>query len=158
MGSMIAWIWFLYQILPRPVYPGWDTMNCIAVGNQASWCYHVFVLRSLHFVKRICDHSSKTQSRADEWKGKIEVMVRLEVDGNIGWLGQLRQLALESLETRKKVVSQVPDLTAVTFKRCLCTHGTQEVVWKGGRDLQCVLLRDVSKILIVVFCITVFYL
>ena len=62
---------------------------------------------------------------------------------------------LESLETRKKIVSQVPDLTAVTCKRVFCVNVEHEVVVLGG-DLQCGFLRDASKILKIVFCITVF--
>jgi len=40
---------------------------------------------------------------------------------------------LESLETRKKVVSQVPDLTAVTCERVfLCERGTRSCSVGGG--------------------------
>ena len=141
MGTMIAWIWFLYQLLPRQVYPGWDTLSYIAVGNQAIWCYTVFVLRSLHYVSLEDVWSQQQNPEQSRWVEREDWCHGLNggrwqyrlMWATLALGARCKQSSgLESLGNRKKVMIQVPDQMAVTCKRVVCVkHGTQEVVVPG---------------------------
>ena len=135
MGTTIAWIWFLYQLLPRQVYPGWDTLSYVAVGNRPFDVTSMFVLRPLHCVSLQDVWSQQQNPEHSRWVEREDWChgFWMEVVGSTGWRGQLQLLALD--------VNKVVGLRYwKTGKKLWGWHPSTEICRSVTLVMNCVLL------------------